>query len=215
MNIEFVNQILTNLEKQFVDYINSDNKYPFKNESFKFMIVSIDANKETVCSFFDGYLKDYLVLQCQNYYLVIYHNKERIEIRNIVDLINEDFGQKIKIFEGFLVNDKDKLIKFIKIFDMYTLENSYSNIADLVYLINKKEILSELKNILLEKYLLDKEFINLVNALFKNNLNVSKTASDVYMHRNTINNKLNNFERDSTLAIQNFKDAVALYELLK
>ena len=70
-------------------------------------------------------------------------------------------------------------------------------------------------NIQSPEYLKDKSFTILVKTLFKNNLNISKTANDLYMHRNTLNNKLASLERDTTLSIQNFVNAIAIYELLK
>jgi len=92
----------------------------------------------------------------------------------------------------------------------------YSNVSDLILLSNNnRKVLDRLKKIVLDKYLSDASFISMVRALFKNNLNISKAASDLYMHRNTLNNKLNAFERDTTLTIQNFVDAVSIYELLK
>ena len=68
---------------------------------------------------------------------------------------------------------------------------------------------------MLNKYLNDNQFMKFLYALFENNLNVSKTAKNVFMHRNTVNNKLASFENDTTLVLQNFKDAIVVYELLK
>ena len=51
--------------------------------------------------------------------------------------------------------------------------------------------------------------------MFVNNLNVCKTANYVYMHRNTINNKLAVIKEETGLDIQNFQDAVLLYVLIK
>ena len=87
---------------------------------------------------------------------------------------------------------------------------------DLVHVLRyDKKNINSLKEILLKEYLGDEEFLKIVRGMFENNLNVSKTSSSIYMHRNTLNNKLTLIENNTTLAIQNFKDAVALYELLK
>ena len=51
--------------------------------------------------------------------------------------------------------------------------------------------------------------------MFVNDLNVCKTANYVYMHRNTINNKLITIKEETGLDIQKFQDAVMLYVLLK
>ena len=136
-----------------------------------------------------------------------------------IELFNEDMGTKSLIFEGFYINiDNGRyLLDFLKIIDNeYSFIKMYSKISDLVLQVNnKRDVISDLKRIVLDKYLTDNEFNILVKTLFKNNLNISKTANDLYMHRNTLNNKLNSFERDTALSIQNFIDAVAIYELLK
>ena len=49
----------------------------------------------------------------------------------------------------------------------------------------------------------------------KHYLNVSKTASFVYMHRNSINNKLDLIEKETGLNIQLFNEAVTMYNLLR
>ena len=71
-----------------------------------------------------------------------------------------------------------------------------------------------LKPIVLKKLNNDSQIEKLINGMFDNNLNVSKTSSSVYMHRNTINNKLEVIKDETSLDVQNFKDAMALYFLM-
>ena len=209
----------TILEKQFLLFLNDEGSYPLKGNSFKFLIVSTNSNEATIRNFFDGLLDNMLLFKYNNYYLFIFQNKERLELQNFIGLFNDDFGEKSYVFEGFSIRKEKKeyLNRVLEIISSrYVLNKMYSSPADLVISVNSnKDIIADLKEIILDKYLLDNEFIHLIDALFKNNLNISKTASDIYMHRNTINNKLNNFERDTNIEIQNFKDAVAVYELLK
>ncbi|HPT89365.1 MAG TPA: helix-turn-helix domain-containing protein [Bacilli bacterium] len=56
--------------------------------------------------------------------------------------------------------------------------------------------------------------ITIIKSLFENNLNITQSSQVVYMHRNTINNKLDMIKRLTGLNIQNFKEAVAMYLLL-
>ena len=55
---------------------------------------------------------------------------------------------------------------------------------------------------------------DIIFAMFNNNLNISKTASQVYMHRNSINNKLDYICKETGLDIQNFYDAVAMNRII-
>ena len=210
---------LKNNERNFLSYLEGNGEFPFKGNFFKFLLISSKANKSLIENFFVDYLKDMLLMECDNYYLVIYRNKEKLEIENFIELFNEDMGTKSFIFEGFYINkDNGKyLTDFLDIIDKeYSFNKMYSKVSDLILQVNnKRDILTSLKKIVLDKYLKDNEFNVLVKTLFKNNLNVSKTANDLYMHRNTLNNKLSSFERDTALSIQNFVDAVSIYELLK
>ena len=151
--------------------------------------------------------------------MVIYHNKERIKLNNYLDALCEDFGVKMRIFEGFLVNKENNNLfrNFIDIYYRCNFNNvNYSSINNLVLEgIFSKEEKKILMDLILLKYINDTQFMKFIYSLFENNLNVSKTAKAIFMHRNTVNNKLSSFENDTTLTLQSFKDAIVVYELLK
>ncbi len=213
------NKNLSDQKRKFISYLDGKCSFPLKGDFFKFLIVSSKVNEDTFENFFSGFLKDMMIFECDNYYLIIYQNKEKLELENFIDLFNEDMGIRSSIFEGFYINKKNNtyLLEFLSIYDrLFSTSKMYSNISDLILLLNNnRKELDALKKIVLDKYLNDSSFVSMVRALFKNNLNISKAANDLYMHRNTLNNKLSLFERDTALSIQNFVDAVSIYELLK
>ena len=213
------NNNLSDQKRRFISYLDGKCPFPLKGDFFKFLIVSSKVNEDTFENFFSGFLKEMMIFECDNYYLIIYQNKEKLELENFIDLFNEDMGIRSSIFEGFYINKKNNtyLLEFLSIYDrLFSTSKMYSNISDLILLLNNnRKELDALKKIVLDKYLNDTSFISMVRALFKNNLNISKAANDLYMHRNTLNNKLSSFERDTALSIQNFVDAVSIYELLK
>ena len=91
---------------------------------------------------------------------------------------------------------------------------SYMNITDVILSTNTMNI-NTIREILLCEELKDYNFITLVREMLKNDLNVSKAANDLYMHRNTLNNKLDTIEFNTSISLRNFKGALSLYELLK
>ncbi len=203
-------------EQAFLSFL--EEKMIYKT-NFRFLIIYTKASKEVLYSIFKELLKDVLIIKFEKYTMVIYNNKERVRLNNYIDALCEDFGVTMNVFEGFIVNKENNELfrKFIKIFnEKYSNSYSYATIRELVLEgnLNKDEI-NVLKQILLDKYLKEAQFEKFIYSLFENNLNISKTAKDVYMHRNTVNNKLTNFENDTTLLLQNFKDAIVVYELLK
>ena len=203
--IEFrnqLNEILKNITKDNIRFMIFETK---DNESLKNILSEI--------------LLEPLYVQGKTNLLVIYFNKDRVGINEYIDSLSDDIGTSVNVFEGFVIKNRNKndLKEFMEIFYSSSFNlYGYSNIVDLVHVLRyDKENINSLKKILLKEYLGDEEFLKIVRGMFENNLNVSKTSSSIYMHRNTLNNKLTLIENNTTLAIQNFKDAVALYELLK
>ena len=97
------------------------------------------------------------------------------------------------------------------------INDNFVNIQKLVQTILEKDSndLTYIRPIILRKINSDPKLYEIVNGMFVNDLNVCKTANYVYMHRNTINNKLITIKEETGLDIQKFQDAVILYVLLK
>ncbi len=55
---------------------------------------------------------------------------------------------------------------------------------------------------------LDKETLMTVNAFFENNLNISETARQMYLHRNTLGYRLDKITRTTGLDVKTFEDAL-------
>lgn len=55
---------------------------------------------------------------------------------------------------------------------------------------------------------LDKETLATVNAFFENNLNISETARQMYLHRNTLGYRLDKITRTTGLDVKTFDDAL-------
>ena len=61
------------------------------------------------------------------------------------------------------------------------------------------------------KTLEDEELVESLRALFKNNLNISETSRNAFVHRNTLVYRLDKIQRLTGLDARNFNDAVSLY----
>ncbi|MDR1017816.1 MAG: helix-turn-helix domain-containing protein [Lachnospiraceae bacterium] len=72
-----------------------------------------------------------------------------------------------------------------------------------------KEFLTEISS---EKFadLLDEEEVRVANSFFKNNLNVSESARELYMHRNTLTHRIEKILQKTNLDIRKFDDACTL-----
>jgi carbohydrate diacid regulator len=54
----------------------------------------------------------------------------------------------------------------------------------------------------------DDEILSTVNKFFENNLNVSETSRQLYIHRNTLVYRLDKLQRLTGLDLRNFDDAI-------
>ena len=54
----------------------------------------------------------------------------------------------------------------------------------------------------------DKELVDCINAFFKNNLNISETSRNAFLHRNTLLYRIEKINRVTKLNIRNFDDAM-------
>ena len=55
----------------------------------------------------------------------------------------------------------------------------------------------------------DKELIECINAFFKNNLNISETSRNAFLHRNTLLYRIDKVHKITGLNIRNFEEAMS------
>lgn len=75
------------------------------------------------------------------------------------------------------------------------------------------DVVAELKSLLFDaeilKVMQDKELIHCVDEFFNNNLNISETSRNSFMHRNTLIYRLDKINRLTGFNIKDFNDAVS------
>ena len=54
----------------------------------------------------------------------------------------------------------------------------------------------------------DEETLNTVNKFFENNLNISETSRQLYIHRNTLVYRLDKLQKNTGLDVRTFDDAI-------
>ena len=56
----------------------------------------------------------------------------------------------------------------------------------------------------------DQEILTTINSFFDNNLNVSETARQLFVHRNTLVYRIEKLQKSTGLDIRTFEDAMTL-----
>lgn len=218
-----MNELLNNQKsKQMHQYLFDNQPYPFKNDYFYFLVLKFnDDNLIKILEFLEELLIEVVFLQNNNEILVFYFQEMDVEMKDIIQSISDDFSIKLKVFGSGKVSaaNADNFKTLYKYYQKFLLTKpyNYASIVDLILEIIKSDIssLKTIKPIILNKVHDDSQMERLIRAMFENNLNVTKTAAAVYMHRNTIINKLEYLKQETGLNLQNFMDAIGLYWLMR
>lgn len=208
-------------QKHLVDYLNGINdSYDLISNKYYFIITKTDKKSEyeNIINTYESIFQDCVSIIYDDSIISFFIKREKIYIKEIIETLEEDLGFKLIVFEGFKIDiNKENIISILK-YVKYNLlkEYTYAKVSDLILQNSFNNDLKEnIKNTLLKEYIKNDDFLTIVKAMFLNNLNVSKTANSIYMHRNTLNNKIDMFELSTSLELRSFKDSLVIYELLK
>lgn len=207
-----------NLSKENFDFfLGLFSKQELKNEKFKFLIIKSETKdaEEEISTLLQDVLDDAFHLHLKGENVIFFSDKQNVSIQDFIDTISDDFGVNLRIFESPSVTKEGFFIVFqlVRTFLSF-VEFGYFALKHLILEIyqHQSDKLKELRGII-QTCIDETSSEELIKGLFKNNLNVSKTAKDVFMHRNTVNNRLEQLQVKTTLNLQMFQDAMAMFIL--
>ncbi len=120
------------------------------------------------------------------------------------DIITFTFPKEFEIKLELIKNVLPKLNP-----KLYTIETF---IPEIIFL-NQTELVSRIKNYYYSKF--NSETIETVLGFINENMNATKTAKVLYMHRNTLNYRLDNFINKTEIDVRSFIGALAIYLLFR
>lgn len=151
-----------------------------------------------------------------------YENLEQVA-RTLVDMLNAEAMTQVRVAYGSLVQDLKNVSRSYKearfaldvgrIFYESRTVTAYENlgIGRLIYQLPPTLCESFLKEVFGEEMPeLDEETLNTIRRFFDNNLNVSETARQMFLHRNTLVYRLEKLEKLTGLDVRSFEDAMTL-----
>lgn len=154
--------------------------------------------------------------EASNYLLITYQLNDELMVEENLKAFCYDTNLFIKCFIGQtnLESINDELIKTILHYLKKPLKaNIYTEKNLLEELITLEDV--AFKSLVLKDYLYDLEMQSILITFFKNNLNILKTAKILYLHRNTLINKLDRFYNITGYDPRLFEDAYIIYTLIK
>lgn len=147
---------------------------------------------------------------------------QEVTASTLVDMLNTEAMTGVSVAYGTIVDDIKAVsasykeakmaLEVGRIFYPDRLVISYKNlgIGRLIY-----QLPMSLCEMFLEEVLdgelpsdVDEETLITINRFFENNLNISETARQLFLHRNTLNYRLDKIEKITGLDVKNFEDAM-------
>ena len=206
-------------EQKIYEYLEENKQYPFKTNQ-KIFIVSVLPNE--LLDLLSQIYKDLHNIELFGAQVLFCKENLDINLSEYIEQIIDDFGFKIKIHDGIVISNKvngSSLIEYIRIATNYLNSNSNS-IFDVssLFLNTTLEDHLKIKKVLLE---IASDIINddtnkrIIEAFFKNDLNVSQTAKSLYLNRSSLLKRFELIKRETGFNIQKFTHACTIYLLLK
>ena len=213
-----INYDNTKSEKIF-KYLFENGQYPFKNK-MRFVVVSGILN-EDIKSLIEEIYPSLETLKMDNSTILFYEEEWTQSISDIFQTISYDFEKQLFIHEGLIIdkNISGELIShYLGCLNKTNWSaKDYTNIVDLVLnsetnIINS--LLIELKTNYIDHILNKNNNSNIIEVFFKNDLNVSQTAKDLYLNRNSLINKLDSISKELGFNVQSFRFASILLVIM-
>lgn len=176
-----------------------------------------ESNIVMLVDFLKGLIGNYINPVFEDRMLTVFFDAATdISFEEIIQSLNEDFYITSLLFEsGEIYNNikREEYVKFISENKNTLLETNklYLKEADLI----KYRVYNDVvvKNIL-KNYFEDFEMKKIIRTFLECDMNTSKASNALFMHRNTLMYKIDNFISITGYDIKKFQDAFIIYHII-
>lgn len=185
-----------------------------------FIVISESKTTNTplIIDFLKGFIGNHIQVSYENQYTtVLYENFDRNVLSEGLSSLWEDISD-FKVFISKTYYKKTLIERDIlsvkKLLDctdfQYGLFDESKLCLEAINTNNKQE----LKSLVLGIYSNDSQVLEMIRVFLECNMNTSLAAKKLYMHRNTLINRLDKFKLVTGYDLKDFKDAYLIYSLL-
>lgn len=208
--------------QKIYDYLLENGNYPFGKKKYRFIIYH-NIDNEIATEIIKEIIVNVKIIKLLDYQIAFYANEEDIDFQDLFRALSQDLSTTLHLHKG-LIFDKEmkgtELMAYIYAYDKSTKlkEKEYSETPDIVFNLkydNIVEIMNIFKTHLFNSILNDNHQVEMIRTFFENNLNVSLTAKLLYMHRNSLLNRLDNIYKETGFNIQLFAHASSLQLIME
>lgn len=167
--------------------------------------------------FLKGYLGYNIKIEAKDEGFVIFYNNN-IDVKDGIYSLIVESNYTLKVF---ISNEFSSLNNFEENYNI--LSNYFFSIDLKNDIYNEKELIKELilngiyenlGKVIFKELYQDKEMLSVIKTYLECDMNVIKASNMLYMHRNTLNNKIDKFNKVTGYDVKSFKDSFIIYHLL-
>lgn len=221
----------TDLEKLWKNRIHHSNSMPeTSHEKFRFVYFSFPKNqiepnifRTAMYEFFSNPIpilweneQEGILIEQQGVQL-----EDSLTYDQIVDTLMSDLYVKTKFFIGpYLEAFKDLSNQYLSFIQLAKISASYSDNPVITYvdaipfrLVNQIpfEQRNQISNLVLKEFKNDEEMLQTIWTFIQCNLNISLTAKKLYMHRNSLQYRIDKFFEKTGIDVRQFNQALTVY----
>jgi sugar diacid utilization regulator len=189
----------------------------------KYMIIEtrqpIEQNQSTILSILSEYLEIEKLNVLSNAIIIYYQGDAMVSLYDIAVNMMTDILTDLRIYESYHFHDdesRESHVSFIlkKLTQIPIIKHIY--LDDKIILKTLfKQIDQEHKAMILKKYINDQTMIETIKVYLESNQNMILAAKSLYVHRNTLIQRIDKFYQVTQFDIRKFSDAYLIYTLIQ
>lgn len=166
-------------------------------------------------------------------FVAIQHTNQRITIiepiqeeqwtdfNEIIETLSDDLTISLKLFQSPILNNIEDLPEILPIYQSYffpTMKQSLKGVVELPDLLLPKMIMSLtdsekeiMYHAVLGESIYDSDLLKTIEFIITKQFNISLVAKELYMHRNTVQNRLDRFTQLTGLDLSLYEDQLKAY----
>lgn len=196
---------------------------------YRFVYFSMKENQINPSSFKDAiqelFSEDISILWINNHEGIIIEEqeltRESISYEQIIDILMSDLYVNINFFVGPFQKNLDHVKKYYDIIVkgaetafIYSKKAvvTYTEAIPMLFVSQmNSEMRKDITKLILQDFIDDEDTLRMIDVFVQCNLNVSETAKELYMHRNSLQYRLDRFYEKTSIDIRQFQNAMTVY----
>lgn len=189
---------------------------------YRYIIVesknSINEYASIIQDVFNEYIFIHDTIFDKNRLVFIFSEKEKVDFKDLILNINAEFLIDLRMYLSKHLAEEKILDDYKFTYEKLKFVNfgKYVFIDQQILLFDQLGSIDEnYKKIILGKYYNNKEMLDTIKTFLEFNQNTSITAKKLYLHRNTLMQRIEKFITETGFDVRSFKDAYLIYTIIR